>query len=236
MEPNKIENQFRKKLNSREIQPSAPAWDRLDAMLAVAEPSESVLAKQNQKKINTWFLIAASCIGFMLVATIFFNQNQISTKKGAAIAQNTSIPKTINKSVKEIVLPKTKPNIENLALISVPKKSIVKQKHTGNIINIKNTNQESVAQNSIINQKNEQKTITEKTINGAVDERIAVVENPSKSEKLFNKSSAIKVDASNLLSQVDGELALSFREKVIKTVAKNYKEAKVALNNRNNEQ
>lgn len=233
MEPNKIENQFRKKLNSREIQPSAPAWDRLDAMLAITEPNGSKLTKQNPKKKNTWFLIAASCIGFLLVATVFFNQNQsqISTKKGAVIAQNTSIPKTINQSRKEIISPKTEPNTKNLALISVPKKSMAKQKN-----NSTNINQESVAQNSIINQKNEQNTITEKTINVVVDERITIVENPSKSEKLFNKTTAIKVDASNLLSQVDGELALSFREKVIKTVAKNYKEAKVALNNRNNEQ
>lgn len=233
MEPNKIENQFREKLNSREIQPSAPAWDRLDAMLAITEPNGSKLTKQNPKKKNTWFLIAASCIGFLLVATVFFNQNQsqISTKKGAVIAQNTSIPKTINQSRKEIISPKAEPNTKNLALISVPKKSMAKQKN-----NSTNINQESVAQNSIINQKNEQNTITEKTINVVVDERITIVENPSKSEKLFNKTTAIKVDASNLLSQVDGELALSFREKVIKTVAKNYKEAKVALNNRNNEQ
>jgi hypothetical protein len=37
MELNKLENQIKEKLNSREIQPSAQAWDRLDAMLSVAE-------------------------------------------------------------------------------------------------------------------------------------------------------------------------------------------------------
>ncbi len=50
-----------------------------------------------------------------------------------------------------------------------------------------------------------------------------------------NKKSNVKVDAKNLLSQVDGELELTFREKVINRVAKNYKEVKVALANRNNE-
>ena len=34
---NKIENQFKKQLNEREIKPSEAAWDRLDAMLNVAE-------------------------------------------------------------------------------------------------------------------------------------------------------------------------------------------------------
>jgi hypothetical protein len=37
MEPNKIDNQIRQKLNGREIQPSAQAWDRLEAMLVVSE-------------------------------------------------------------------------------------------------------------------------------------------------------------------------------------------------------
>ena len=41
MGPNKIEKQFREKLSSREIQPSAQAWDRLDAMLSVAEEKKN---------------------------------------------------------------------------------------------------------------------------------------------------------------------------------------------------
>jgi len=38
------------------------------------------------------------------------------------------------------------------------------------------------------------------------------------------------------LSQVDGELELSFREKVIAKVNKNYQTVKVALANRNNQE
>jgi hypothetical protein len=37
MEPNKIESQFKQKLEQRTIQPTEMAWDRLDAMLSVAE-------------------------------------------------------------------------------------------------------------------------------------------------------------------------------------------------------
>ena len=44
MEPNKFEKQIREQLNSREIQPSKKSWDRLDAMLSVAEEKkQSVL-------------------------------------------------------------------------------------------------------------------------------------------------------------------------------------------------
>ena len=37
MERNKLETQFKEQLDSREIKPSEMAWDKLDAMLTVAE-------------------------------------------------------------------------------------------------------------------------------------------------------------------------------------------------------
>ena len=70
MEPNKFEKDFREKLNQRKIEPSDKAWDRLDAMLSVAEK------KQPKKKNNRWLYIAASLVGFLLVGTFFFNQKQ----------------------------------------------------------------------------------------------------------------------------------------------------------------
>ncbi|RZJ64488.1 MAG: hypothetical protein EOO45_18775, partial [Flavobacterium sp.] len=67
MEPNKLEQDFKNKLNEREIQPTPMAWDRLDAMLTVAE---------KKKPKRTWMYIAASFLGFLLVGTLFFRQQQ----------------------------------------------------------------------------------------------------------------------------------------------------------------
>ena len=50
-----------------------------------------------------------------------------------------------------------------------------------------------------------------------------------------NSKTLVKVNSNTLLSQVDGELELSFREKVINKVNKNYQTVKVALANRNQE-
>ena len=47
------------------------------------------------------------------------------------------------------------------------------------------------------------------------------------------KPKKVKINASDLLNQVDGELELSFREKMITKVNKNFQEVKVALTNRN---
>ena len=75
MEQNKLETQFKEKLNSREIKPKEMAWDRLNAMLSVAEPSKGEQVQKPKHKF-TWLYIAASFIGFLMISTVFFNQKE----------------------------------------------------------------------------------------------------------------------------------------------------------------
>jgi len=62
MEQHKLENEFKNKLNQREIKPSENSWDRLDAMLAVAEVKKPTRG-------YGWIYIAASIIGFAFLGT-----------------------------------------------------------------------------------------------------------------------------------------------------------------------
>ena len=92
---NKIDNQIKDKLNAREIQPSAPAWDRLDAMLTVAE------AKQ-PKRNYIWLYIAAA---FLLFSGLgFFLLNSYET---VAIENLTPVVtnEVTNKKIEENQLP-----------------------------------------------------------------------------------------------------------------------------------
>ena len=82
MEPNNIENQIREKLNSREIQPSAQAWDRLDAMLTVAEEKKTKRSFFSLKYIG----IAASVLVFVTLGLFYFNQKNITIE-----SQNTVV-------------------------------------------------------------------------------------------------------------------------------------------------
>ena len=75
MEPNKLEKQFKEQLNSREIQPTEMAWSKLDAMLVAADSGNSELAKQKPKTKFPWMYVAASFVGFLLLGTVYFNQN-----------------------------------------------------------------------------------------------------------------------------------------------------------------
>ncbi len=96
MEPIKLENQIKEKLNSRTIQPSAQAWDRLDAMLSVAEE------KKTRPRFG-FFLIAASILVFVSSGIFFFTQNssKINNQNNVVgtAAKKDSTTKTPNQKV-----------------------------------------------------------------------------------------------------------------------------------------
>ena len=237
MEPNKLETQFKEQLNSREIKPSQMAWSKLDAMLTAADPSNSEQAKQKPKTKFPWLFMAASFVGFLLVGTVYFGQkrNTIENQENEVVIQNSVAPKTtvVPENTIKLMEEDEKGLVANVVSKSTSrtnKTSILKEKL---IIVNNNSNQNQVTEVSINNQKTEQKLIKSQTSDVTVDELLAVAGNPSKKENQLNQKSVVYVNASNLLSQVDGELELSFREKVINKVNKNYQTVKVALTNRN---
>ena len=249
MAPNKLENQIKEKLNSREIQPSAQAWDRLDAMLTVAEEKKT-------KRSFGWKYIAAS-ITVLLTAGMFF-----FTQKSSEIQPKNNV---VGTEVKEDSVQESVKNVHKLAVQEQHENKIIATSENKSRSNshIQSTrNQEEVL---IINQKtpnNKNQIIKDKEIKFEYSSDIALKDLPKiqtgnqiiiegnknykSDEDLLadldkagkqssNQKSSIKVDAKCLLSQVDGEVEFTFREKVLNKINKNYKEVKVALSNRNNE-
>lgn len=239
MEPNNFEKDFREKLNQRKIEPSEKAWDRLDAMLSIAE--ETKKPAKNRK----WLYIAASIVGFLLVGTFFFNQKKdsIEISKTVVIEENTkkdSIAKPVLNKVESV---QTETVIAEKSQAETLIQKANKQENNFNQTPNKTIKNESnqLAESSVIIKNNQEKqSNTNQTI---------IAENPKKEnvEQLLEtaeknvaqspvKKSKIKINAADLLNQVDGELELSFREKVITKVNKNYYEVKVALANRNKQE
>lgn len=132
----------------------------------------------------------------------------------------------------------TQPSIEPQNEVSVQPKSAVAtnvSKVTNNPLKTTKTNHQELSINNQITTLNNQvsTTIEKNTTHQAIatiDENVQVV------PTVIQKKQKIQVDPSTLLSQVDGELELSFREKVIAKVNKNYQTVKVALANRNNQE
>lgn len=231
MERNKLETQFKEQLNSREIKPSDSAWDRLDAILTVAE-------KKKQKRSYAWIYAAASFVGFAFLGTFFFTQTDKNTtvESNEVVLENNQKDESKKEALLVISLDSTSRRVVE---ISEAKKVKTNSRDTSSMLKTQN----QVAQNSnpeslisIIekrqtNQKTEQ-FISSNISDKSIDEMLASVKTASKAENL---KTTVKVNPNALLSQVDGELELSFREKVIDKVNKNYQTVKVALANRNQE-
>lgn len=254
MEPNKLETQIKEQLNAREIQPSEMAWDRLDAMLSVAE----------EKKTKRFgFLsfqsigIAASVLVLVSLGLFFFNQKETVVKPennvvvNEEVKQNNSKHNTssINGNIgidnnglegfdEHVKQRANQQKEENKTIIAQSSKSF-NQSNQKTTINpstnqekeIEFQNKQSVAQNEpkkTEEQKHEFITNTNVESSEKSNNAIASVQKVSNDRK-------IKVNANSLLSQVDGELEQTFREKVITKINKNYQEVKVALAARNQE-
>lgn len=236
MEPNKLENQIREKLEEREIMPSAQSWDRLDAMLSVQEEKKG-------RKGLPWLSLAASFLvlsglgyffvnptqknemdlqGEPVVFETFQNASDTETKK-ENVQSNSSLTNKTEESYVEVVQEvnsiSQKSNIDRHSNKNNPEK--VEQ----SIASSEPTPKE--AKNSVEQEKLQ--IIQKQEANP--ESLLAQVEKPK-----IDTKSKVKVSARSLLSQVDGEIELTFRQKVFRTIKKNYEETKEAIANRNLEE
>jgi len=232
MKKSVIENQFKEKINAREIIPSKASWDRLDAMLTVAE---------KPKRSFKWMYIAASILGFLLIGSLYFNQNKNETviNKDTIVVNESKVIPEIKTGPGKINLTKRVEATKNIEkqLASTETKSKVGSDGVLSNSEIQVAEKEIVQEQQIviINQKAEQKIVLQKTTYVNADELLASVDNASPKKSSAVAKSNVKVNSNELLTQVDGELDLTFREKAIKTVNQNFKAVKLALSNRNSE-
>lgn len=243
MEPNKLETQFKEKLNSREIQPSEMAWDRLDAMLTVAEGKKS-------KRPFGFIFIAASILVLVTVGTFFNLKNTEVTPVNAVVVQEKdSATSTITKfqtpiaeesQQNGVVISSVNTTLKEQQVTRSKKPSIISQKTNNNQNKIIKDKEIEYQNTEIIAQKNLPKIIDSKTsiVNNAVNKKadellVATIDNLANATS--NKNFKVKVDAKSLLSQIDGELDQTFRETKLEKIQRNFKTVKEALANRNNQ-
>jgi hypothetical protein len=247
MEQNKLENQIKEKLNSREIQPTEMAWDRLDAMLSVSEEKKT---KRFPFLTYKFIGIAASVLVFLSVGLYYINQENtdIKTEDSVVVKEEvkTNTSEENNNKLEEINSIPVQKDEQVAAAINNKPQTINKkssqsfnQNNQKTVVNpIINKNKEleylgngDVAQKDLPRIETKKQIVVSKSKYVNVDDLLASVENESKN----TKKPSVKVNANTLLSQVDGELEQSFRQKAINRISKNYQEVKVALANRNQE-
>ncbi|MGV1010927.1 MAG: hypothetical protein ACOYBS_00640 [Flavobacterium sp.] len=229
MVPNKLETKINEQINAREIQPSPTAWDRLDAMLTLAEDKKTKrIAFLSYKNIG----IAASILLLVSLGLFYFSPKEntvvigndnvnnndnisVSSKQEEHVVEATNNKPTINQELQ--------PTTHNPQPIVNP--LIIQDKE------IEFQSNEVIAQNQLPRIEFSKEIRVSNSIKVNAVNLLAAVDTPIK----INTSPKIKVNANSLLSQVDGELDQTFREKALNQISKNYKEIKVALETRNQE-
>lgn len=206
-EQNKFDSQVRQKIQSREIQPSIKSWDRLDAMLTVAE-------KKNKPKFK-WLYIAASFLGFILVTTIFLQQNNVaSTPEVEVVSRDNNNP--------------AKPSILSQPTDDLVDESIVISQKTSNKALVESTRNLAPS----VEPAQDQLQITHNIPEYQPIDTQEIIANVGSNIPNTAKKN-ISVDPKALLSQVDGEITNTFRARMLATINKNYNEVKVTLATRN---
>jgi len=231
MAPIKFEENIREKLQERELEPSADAWNKLNAKL------DSNLNKKNKVVNIYWYSIAASIVGILIIASVFLNENkskdsneQLVVKENVSEKENIKqdsedsfkqvIPQEIEKEqiaseekIKENILPKV--NIQN----SKYKTSITKQPV--------NNQEEAIAVKINKGEEIEKKLIPEKVqfskeeflFNTKVDEVVAKV------QELKNNNTTITE------KEIDALMANAQREIKTERILSGYKVDAAALLN-----
>lgn len=226
MAQHKIDNQIKSKLNTREIQPSAQAWDRLDAMLTVSENKKS-------KKGYGWFFVAASVVLFFGLVFFIFNQNE-EPKINNSIPVVTTVDEDIDSietnNINQISVDKEQPilvqNENNFSTTQTNKKSEGRKE----LVKGENVSDEKITSNSQLPTPNFQLPTSEKLL---VEVQVNVKEIPL--NKKNSVTSKIKIDATSLLSTVEKELDENYKETTLDKLTKKFQDAKSALANRNYE-
>ncbi|MFP9099452.1 hypothetical protein ACLI09_10385 [Flavobacterium sp. RHBU_24] len=254
MERNKMEQDIKKKLDARSITPTPMAWDRLDAMLSVAEKKET-----KKKPLVMWLSMAACFVALLFAGIFYLNseggnvKNEIDNGSTVVSAQEKEVESTIPSVVKEeIIVERVAPKAE--APVAVTTKHSNKVQHkTANV-------KQSVIGFAGVTPSEPEVAVTTPEVEKPAAVRpskikvdanvlLASVDKPSQNNTAQpgtpQKSAVavapgpakktIDVNANTLLTSVEGELDQSFRGKVINSIQKNYNTVKTAVATRNRE-
>ena len=233
MEQDNFNKNIQEKFNFRTIEPSETAWNKLDAMLTLAE-------EKKQPKIFFWLSIAATFLLFMGVGYVFFQQNEktklMPSTEEIVTSKTNSETETHKQSTEEssVSYENELANNPTISTTSETKKSTTihtaqKENSKLEVYETALLKQEVVTVNEIKKEEIKQE-IKESTFNYTTPESLlAEVQGQKKPSNIGSFKSTLRVNPNELLQAVESELDKTFKEKTITKL----KQAKSAFVNRN---
>lgn len=234
MEQDNFNKNIQEKFNFRTIEPSETAWNKLDAMLTLAE-------EKKQPKIFFWLSIAATFLLFTGVGYVFFQQNEktklMPSTEEIVTSKTNSETETQKQSTKESSV-SYENELANNATISTTletKKSTTiytaqKENSKSEVFETTLLKQEEVITANEIKKEGIKQEIKETTFNYTTPETLlAEVQGEKKPSNIGSFKSTLRVNPNELLQAVESELDKTFKEKTITKL----KQAKSVFVNRN---
>jgi len=230
MEPNKLDIEIKEKLAQRTIQPTPMAWDRLDAMLSVAEQAPK------KKPNRTWMYMAACFLALLLVGTFFLNQNGSDKPVNGAGTGNQVVTKGQPSGQKSLQIPDAAANNNQNTMPG----AVAGTTGSSSSKNNQKQQQGTMVLATPFHPLPAEYTVQQTGSHEAASPRISVDPNVLLAEVTtpkINPAKAtqpkVKVDANTLLSGIEGEMETNFRGRMLDRLAKNYNEVKTAVATRN---
>jgi len=208
MEQDNFNKNIQEKFNFRTIEPSETAWNKLDAMLSIAE-------EKKQPKIFFWLSIAATFLLFIGIGYVLLQQNE----------KTKLIPST-----EEIVTSKTNSESETHKQ-NTEKNNVSSENELANNATISTTSEtiKSTTIHTAQKESNKQES-KEPTYNYTSPETLlAEVQGQKKPSNIGSFKSTLRVNPNDLLQAIESELDKTFKEKTITKL----KQAKSVFVNRN---
>ncbi len=247
MVPNKFERHIKEKLESREIQPSTDAWNKLSDQLNNS-------SQKPAQRGYLWYGIAAGFIAIMFVSVLYFNSENQSVTTNIQVVDTT---KEAPKKEKNSLATKEKPfdlkneEIDKVGLNVSNEKATVQNRQSELKKQLSKVDRVETVSNKIQTSL----VTSEEAIDAKVLEVLARVEalennnealtdaevdallRQAQQELLANKvilKDNNTVDAMALLTDVEDELDQSFRDKIFESLKVGFVKVRTVVANRNN--
>lgn len=246
MEVDKFEEHIKEQLHRREIDPSEAAWEKLSGQLPQAEHRRS--------KKFLWYGVAASFIGIVLIASIYFRNDAQPINTGVEVVD---APKEADIKLQKEVFPEQQSMDEKQVETEV-EVVVTKEKTRRSLPIVKSTDISQLAVTQTTDyERLETKTIqshTEQLIDSKIAELIVQVdfmedndlqvtdaeldsllrkaENEILSHKIRGQGG--EIDAMALLDEVETELDQTFRAQIFESLKAGFLKVRTAVADRNN--
>ena len=244
------ENNIKKTLEKRRIEPSAASWDSLANRLDTAD-------KKKTKMPFWWMGIAAGLIGVLLMTNVFFKDNPADAQKpvivdvqkpvdkkplmepvsGQHLATESETVKNVEMTEKETSINQFIKDKNTLDLATPIQSTIAKTEKTATSeqveLEAEKQSFEDKKVSEIVAQINEIKSQGQ-TVTDADIEALLLKAQKEITFQSVLKESTMTVDANSLLQDVESELQQSFRNKIFEALKNSYETVKTAVAERNN--